>query len=498
MNTINTTKILSTAFGAENWAPLLTKQVSPRDWVAGMAGKTVLTRKGQEMSLVRDTIFKSQLAMTNIALALRAATELGVMPYAKAVREVRKAHDAIETFAMHFAAQRGENHRELVVAEVGIKVKDGAFADLQSTSDGRYTEEELLNSGFDYEQIEEILEAQAVMSAASNPGFRADAMAEDEGMFRTAIHDANQLWDIELQDIEWAEAVTARVALIDKHWPKANAAWDVLEERLAEHWAAQLDDAEDKELMTRKIDKRAACLTDLQSKPLYARWAINHVTRRVWRDLKAVERKRTQYEERLVELDRAAMAEQRWGANTGYTRPNLGEADEQARVEYLPFEVLVEKEVGRAPQHDRLTVFGKDDAVATASIGMRVGADGMYFGEQVEGDLEHTTREDKDRAWFTYVIERCEHYLDLMRPLYRELRELDLSLTKLWELFNDNGRMPTQPPVYWNRRGFYLTEEEAEAALMVDLAEFKAKLRMADDEAGAAAAEALAVLLDNI
>lgn len=135
MNTINTTKILSTAFGAENWAPLLTKQVSPRDWVAGMAGKTVLTRKGQEMSLVRDTIFKSQLAMTNIALALRAATELGLMPYAKAVREVRKAHDAIETFAMHFAAQRGENHRELVVAEVAIKVKDGAFAELQSSSE---------------------------------------------------------------------------------------------------------------------------------------------------------------------------------------------------------------------------------------------------------------------------------------------------------------------------------------------------------------------------
>lgn len=468
MKTTTIHNVIATAHGVDAWLPVLTGQQDLREWLMELTGKTVTTKNGYEMSLVRDTLFRSQMALTNVALSLRAATELGLVPYTHAVSQARKAHDLIERFSVGFAAHRQENHRELVAAEVAIKVKDGCFDEL-TASGAYYTEEELLEIGYDYEDIENILEAQELAATARNSGDRTQSMAQDEGILRTALHDVNQLWDINLADIEWAEGFTAKVALIGKQWPTANAAWDVVLDRLAESWAAAVEYADDKEAINKKIERRMLALDDLHAKPMYARWAINHVTRRVWRDIKALERTKERFEQQLDRLERQVFAEERYGVPGAATRIGMGEATELERVQYLPFGAVSEADT--------------DSSRSVTNEGI------SYRDIGFERDLETDTRAVRDRAWFTAVISSCEHQLDLVKPVYAELRALDLSLTKLWELFNQEGAMPSAPPVYWNARGAYLTEEDANNALLIEQAEWQAKSRMADDDAALAAIE---------
>lgn len=490
MKTNTVRDIIATAYGSEAWLPLIAGETDARQWVESMAGKTVTTKNGFELSVVRDTLFKSQMALTNMALALRAATELGMLPYTKAVHEARKAHDLVERFAIGFAAFRQENHRELVAAEVAIKVKDGCFDGL--TAEGAwYTEEELLESGYDYEEIENILEAQELNQVARNSGDRQQSMSADEGILRTALHDVSQLWDIELQAIEWAEGFTAKVALIGKQWPTANAAWDAVLDRLADSWAAALEYAGDKEAMQKKIERRMTALDDLHAKPIYARWAVNHVTRRVWRDIKSLERTKQRFEEQADRMERQVFAEERYNAPASATRLSMGEATELDRVQYLPFGEVNEADIGFGVDMVRMSVKGDGEAQAFIDTMPHYNGEGIHFrsmdADRGERDLEHDTRENRDRAWFTAVIEACDNQLALVKPVYKELRNLDLSLSKLWELFNDEGRMPSAPPVYWNARGYYLTEEDAQAAILIEQAEFAAKNRMADDDAAMAA-----------
>lgn len=513
MKTNTVRNIVATAYGADTWLPLVTGEIDARQWVESMAGKTVTTKNGFELSVVRDTLFKSQMALTNMALALRAATELGMLPYTKAVHEARNAYRLVEQFSLGFAAFRQENHRELVAAEVAIKVKDGCFDQL--TAEGAYyTEEELLESGYDYEEIENILEAQELNQVARNSGDRQQSMSADEGILRTALHDVSQLWDIELQAIEWAEAFTAKVALIGKQWPTANAAWDVVLDRLAESWAASIEYASTdevnameaahaaskgrkftaattKEEVQKKIERRMTALDDLHAKPMYARWAVNHVTRRVWRDIKALERTKQRFEEQADRMERQVFAEERYGVPASITRPNMGEATELDRVQYLPFGQVNEADVGFGVDMVRMSVKGDGEAQAFIDTMPHYDNEGMHFrimdASRGERDMERDTQENRNRAWFTAVIEACDNQLALVKPVYKELRDLDLSLSKLWELFNDEGRMPSAPPVYWNARGHYLTEEDACNALLIEQAEFAAKNRMADDDAAMAA-----------
>lgn len=499
MKTITFHDIVATAYGAEAWAPILTKDQDAKSWIQGMLGQHVITRNGNEMSLVRDTLFKSQMAMTNIALALRAATELGVMPYTQAVGHVRRIHDTIEAMNVAFAAQRQENHRELVVAEIALKVKDGCFGEVVS-EDNWYSEDELLESGYDYEQIEELLEHQQAMADARQSGQRKDAMAKDEGVLRTAIHRPVQLWDLEFKDIEWAEAVAAKVLLINKSWPTADASWPLILDRLAESWAAALDYADDKEATRAKIDRRSAALSDLHAKPMYARWAVNHVTRRVWRDIQSLRITKERFEERLERLDRQAFVEERYNVPSDVTRVGAGERRELEREQFLPFGDIKEADVGFGRAYERLSVHGEDHAFYIADNLPRLTSEGMEVAPRHgEGhDIEADTQEAKDRRWFNAVIEECDRQVALVAPVYRKLRELDLSLAKLWELFDNEGQMPSAPPVYWNKHGAYLTEEEAQNALLIEQAEWKAKLRMADDDAALAAAEYVQSLLNNL
>jgi len=459
MKTNTITNVIATARGAEVLLPMLTGQQSVTEWAKSIAADTVVTKTGREISAARAALNGAQFAMTNIAMALRSATELGVLPYTQAVRETKRIYTVLDALRTGFAAVREEAHRELTVAEITLAVKDGAFDQLQSESDNEpYTEEELLDMGLGWEDIQDVLESQA-RSASLSQSHLMDSngsMSEGEGEFVTSVHDANQLWDMDLRDIKYAETSAARVALINMEWPTHNPMWDALVSRLEEAWATQLEYASDKEATAKKLERRAATLDDLRANPTMARWVINHVTRRVFRDMAALELKAEDANERLARVERQAMNEERYGVPANLTRKGTGEQQEYDRKAYLMYLELDEAEVARS--------------------------------------IEHDTQVERDRCWIEGQLEAIDGLLAKLRPLYQELRTMDLQLSKLWELFAD-GQRPAEPPVYWNMEGPIFDADQAKTAIRLEMAMARAKYRAAEGDALAKAAAMVEAML---
>lgn len=173
----------------------------------------------------------------------------------------------------------------------------------------------------------------------------------------------------------------------------------------------------------------------------------------------------------------------------------MGEASELDRIAYLPLGNVEESGLGFGQEMMRMTVYGDGNAYAFTESMPRMDGEGMHFsGGDETPDMERDTPEHRNRRWFTAVIEACDSQIAALNSIYPVLRELDLSLGKIWELFNAEGTMPSAPPVYWNMKGYYLTEEEALAAIQLEQAEWALKNRMSDDDAAREAVQALMLM----
>jgi hypothetical protein len=449
MKTISIQNILSTARGTDILLPVITGQQTPMQWAQAIAKDSVTTKNGREISAARSALNGAQFAMTNMAMALRCATELGKLPFTQAVKETNRIYTTLDALRSAFAGVRNEAHRELTVAEVVLAVKDGCFDGLQSQQDNEpYTEQELLDMGLNWEDIQEVLEHQARNATLGQSQLMDSdgSMAEDEGEFRTSVHDAKQLWDMELRDIKYAESSAAAVALIGMSWPTHNPMWEPLLDRLADAWQASIEYADDKEAAAAKVARREAVLEDLHAKPMMARWVVNHVTRRVFRDMEMLKLKAEDVHSRLEWVERQAMVEERYNVPASLTRQGTGEQQEYERKAFLFYLELDEAETARGQEHD--------------------------------------TQVERDRSWAMAQLEAIEGLIAKLKPLYQELRQMDLNLAKLWELFND-GERPAQPPIYWNMERAFLAGEEQAArdAIRIEAAMAKQKLREAEGDA---------------
>lgn len=500
MKNTNLNNILSTARGVETLLPIVTGQQSLVEWAQSIAGETVTTKAGREISAARATLNGAQFAMTNMAMALRCATELGALPYTQAVRETKRIYNVLDGLRVAFAGVRNEAHRELVVAEVTLNVKDGAFDQLQSQQDNEdYTEEELLEMGLSWEQIEEFLELQAAkVSLGQSQLMDSDgAMAEDEGKAIVAVHDANQLWDMELKDIAYAESACAAVALIGKDWPTHNKAWDMLQDRLADAWQAAIEYADDKEAMIKKIERREAALEDLHAKPMMARWVVNHVTRRVFRDMAVLELKAEDVQERWDWAERQAFNEERYNVPGRVTRRNMGEQVESERKAFLLYQELNESELGTGSAYTQMDEHGvvlRSTMNTAMSLAHKEGNVDNWATMMDTHEEDVDAQLNRDRRWYMAQLEAIEETLAKLRPLYAQLRELDLALGKLWELFTDGVR-PAFPPVYWNMDRAFDDAEQAKAAIRIEMAMAKQKAREAEGDALVKAAAMVADML---
>lgn len=467
MKTTTTNTIIATTNGMELFAPVLTGKQHPVEWAQSLSSASVTTKNGREISAARAALNSAQFGMTNLALAMRSATELGVLPYTHAVRETKRIYNLLDGLRTAFAGVRGEAHRELAVAELTLEVKDGAFDGLQSQNDS-YTREELeelaREGSLDWEAIDEILEYQDAAHATrqAEVGKDVDSWTENEGEYRTSIHDPNQLWDLELKDIRYMEIAAARVALIGVEWPTHNPMWEPLLDRLAATWDASLEYAEtakDKADLKVKIARREQALDDLWAKPVYARWAINHVTRRIFRDIEVLDMRREDAEERLTQLERQAFNEERYGVPANLTRLGMDEQQEYGREANLLYDDLIEAEVAK--------------------------------------DAEHNTQIERDRMWYGAIVERAGQLIEQLLPLYEELRTEELKMAKLWEIFRRDEQSPSGPPIYWSRDRFYVAgqEEEARTAIRAEAQMASQKYREAEGDALVKAAAMVAEML---
>jgi len=449
MKTITIQNILSTARGTDVLLPVITGQQTPMEWAQAIAKDSVTTKNGREISAARSALNGAQFAMTNVAMALRSATELGVLPYTKASKTLTDTYNLLDALRSAFSGVRNEAHRELTIAEVTLAVKDGCFDGVQSQQDNEpYTEQELLDMGLGWEEIQEVLEHQARGASLSQSHLMDSdgTWSEDEGEYRTSIHTASQLWDMELKDIKYAESSAAAVALIGMQWPTHNPMWDALLDRLADAWEASIEYADDKEAAAAKVARREAVVDDLHAKPMMARWVVNHVTRRVFRDMEALKLKAEDVHARLDWVERQAMNEERYGVPANLTRLGTGEVAEYERKAFLFYQELSEAETARGQEHD--------------------------------------TQVERDRSWAVAQLEAIEGLIAKLQPLYQELRQMDLNLAKLWELFTD-GERPAQPPIYWNMERAFLAGEEQAArdAIRIEAAMAKQKAREAEGDA---------------
>jgi hypothetical protein len=461
MKTTSLRNIVSTARGADVLLPLITGDMTPQQWAQSIAKDTVATKAGREMSAARAALNGAQFAMTNIAMALRCATELGGISFVKASKETQRVYYLLDAMRSAFSGIRQEAHRELTVAEVTLEVKDGVFDGMQCESDTTpYSEEELLDMGMPWEDIQEVLAHQARGVTLSQPMLMETdgSWSESEGEYRTSVHEAKQLWDMALTDIRWSEFSAAPVALIGLNWPTANPMWEPLLDRLADSWQAAIEYADDKEAMTAKVAKREAALEDLHAKPAAARWVINHVTRRVFRDIAALQLKAEETNDRLTYVERQAMNEERYGVPASASRIGTGEQQEYSRKAFLFYVELSEAETARGQEHD--------------------------------------TQLDKDRSWHVATLEAIDETITKLRALHKDLRELDLGLAKLWEIYTD-GTRPMHPPIYWSRDRFFLQGEEQLAldTIRIEAALAKQKAREAEGDALVKAAALVEAML---
>lgn len=461
MKTTTLNNIIATARGTEILLPVLTGQQSITEWAQAIAKDSVTTKNGREISAARSALNGAQFAMTNIAMALRSATELGQVPFTHAVKETNRIYVMLDALRSAFAGVRNEAHRELTIAEVTLEVKDGVFDGLQSQQDNEpYTEQELLDMGLGWEAIQEVLEHQARGASLSQSHLMDSegTWSEDEGEFRTSIHEAKQLWDMQLKDIRFAESSAAAVALIGMDWPTHNPMWEPLMERLAEAWDAGVEYADDKEAAAAKRGRREAVVDNLHCKPMAARWVINHVTRRVFRDIESLKLRAEDAHERLARVERQAMNEERYNVPANLTRQGTGEHAEYDRKAFLLYVELDEAETA--------------------------------------GKAVHDTQIERDRSWIEAQLEAIDGLVSKLQPLYQELRAMDLKLAKLWEIFTD-GERPAEPPIYWNMQRAFLAGEEQAArdAIRVEAAMAKQKAREAEGDALVKAAALVEAML---
>lgn len=486
MKTISIQNILSTARGTDILLPVITGKQTPMEWAQAIAKDSVTTKNGREISAARSALNGAQFAMTNIAMALRSATELGVLPYTKASKAVNDTYNLLDALRVAFAGVRNEAHRELTIAEVTLAVKDGCFDELQSQEEA-YTREELeelaREGSIPWDEVDNILEIQD-MRRSMNQSSLMDSVGswtEGEAEYRTTVHTASQLWDMELKDIKYAESSAAAVALIGMQWPTHNPMWDALLDRLADSWEASIEYADDKEAAAAKVARREAVVEDLHAKPMMARWVVNHVTRRVFRDIEALKLKAEDVQTRWDWVERQAMNEERYGVPAHASRQNMGEQAPTERKAFLYYQELNEAELDDG---FNAMSYHAADGVHTRAAQYAYASEGDW-GKTVQVlEEDHSSMLSRDRRWYMAQLEAIEALIAKLQPLYQELRQMDLNLAKLWELFTD-GERPAQPPIYWNMERAFLAGEEQAArdAIRIEAAMAKQKAREAEGDA---------------
>jgi hypothetical protein len=431
-------------------------------WLAWVGEQEATRKDGTTYPAIYSIIGAGPYAASEMTRAIWAASKIGKLPFTKAVHQAEAFRTLVDSVTHAFGAKLNRTVPEVPAASVSIRTQqqdagttrnmaeeiDEAIDDMRE----RYQEGLISDETFEANvsallAIEEDDRFAREMQGNAVTSSDSGRPAEDEGRVTTAIHAVADMWNYAAHEILFSEAsLVEAVHTFDKvDLPIHDEEWqEWVLSRLADSWAMRLEYIDDDGLKAKEEKKTAyrAAVAEggILANPLKARWAVNHVTRRIWRDMQALKDRIAGYEDRVARTGEAMAVEERYNKPARATRiigetPTHMNEDGTPRQHYLVWEVIDEQDFAPNVEYH----------------------DGRSAKRLSQGEYDILT--------FENIKTHAEARLALMERMYEKARKVDKTLAPVWqEMFDPESGMPELPPIYWNQRGFYLTEDDAVVA----------------------------------
>ena len=443
-------------------------------------------------SPIRDAVWQQQRVMSKAAAHARGLVGMGKLDAPIAAQALDAIHQQFESFRADHAARTKAADPVLSYEDVTLTVVAGDFdemraqsptADLYGIEDG---ETQVMEDSY-----ESSSHWDAEMQDNGDSSSKVAKPSESETTTIAAMHTAYDALLLEHGRTRWSDSLYAEAAFEDTSWPDHDL-WEGFTERMA---SAALNSVDYSKGAAAKADakekgrKRCYVLTtpfeDSKLKP-YTRWAINAGMRRIWRDRQVLGRRLEAYITQLSDMEAAAFDEERTNAPANWY--SLVLARPEPRETSLMYFDVSENELW---DNVRGSVLSKEAAWCEG-----IGFEGENYKAITNGTSQvhmaewegNTPRIDHDSRWVNYLIEKLEGLIQGLDSLYAELSLSEQAGSYLWKWRSeapkvDSFNSPPTPPVYWNLKGFYLTEEDALVALEAEFEDLSEKLAADEGDA---------------
>ena len=445
-----------------------------------------------DTSPVRDAVWQMQRVMSKSSAHARGLVGMGKLDAPIAAQALDAIHQSFENMRADLAAHTRTADGVLSHEDVTITVVAGDFdemraqsptADLYGIEDG---ETQVMEDSY-----ESSAHWDAEMQDNGDNSTKAAKPSESETTTMAAMHTA---WDALLLEhgrTRWSDSLYAEAAFEDTSWPDHDL-WEGFTERMASAALNSVDYAKGaaaKADAKEKGRKRCYVLTtpfeDSKLKP-YTRWAINAGMRRIWRDRQVLAGRLEAYITQLSDMEAAAFDEERTNAPANWY--SLVLARPEPRETSLMYFDVSENELW---DNVRGSVLSKEAAWCEG-----IGFEGENYKSITNGTSQvhmaewegNTPKIEHESRWVNYLIEKLEGLIQGLDSLYAELGVVEQAGSYLWKWRSEAPRVdsfnsPPTPPVYWNLKGFYLTEEDALVALEAEFEDLSEKLAADEGDA---------------
>ena len=458
-------------------------------------------------SPVRDAVWQMQRVMSKSSAHARGLVGMGKLDAPIAAQALDAIHGQFEMMRAHLAAHTRTADGVLSHEDVTITVQAGDFDDMRSQSPTAdlYGLEDGVTAVLE-DSYESSSHWNAEMQDNGDSSTKAARPSESETSSIAAMHTA---WDVLLLEhsrTTWSDSLYAEAAFGDIVWPDHDL-WEGFTERMASAALNSVDYAKGPTLKAETKEKgRKRCYvltTPFEDSKLkhYTRWAVNAGMRRIWRDRQVLAGRLEAYVVQLSDMEAAAFVEERTNAPAHWMRlvQNRPEARELDFMYTTVFETDIWDTVhGKAVARDAEWCEGIGFSAETYAVQSHQEryADKSMHMEMWDDNETHLVHEVR---WLTHVIEKVERLIQGLDSLHTELGVVEQAGAYLWKWRSeapkvDSFNSPPTPPVYWNLKGYYLTEEEAQEALAAEFEQLSEQMTANEGDAFEAALLANLVL----
>lgn len=444
------------------FTPLLLGQPA-REWVTALSKQTLRNKEGGEYSAMFGASMMANSAISQVNRRLYGAYLVDLIDYQQFEEYATLVQDRITLAASAIAAHgmRDSATHGTELMEVRVRVRDHGAAGYEGN---RLQElrEQMYELSKDARKEDALLAAELIAEytallaskdmAASQSAYAqdtSDARPNDTGFIQAAIDSFDHLYSLPVKDVMGLEAEMIRALWAGKQLGIPARGRALMDERLCVAWATTMEwaDAAEQPTLQKKLAKRASFWEHQleatvpatnkegeqynQNLATYARWAVNHYTRRIWRDIQMLEIAQELYTGKLDGVYDRIKKEEQGLLPASMTRIGTGERLEMGYSIKLPF-----------------------------------------LGEYGDDQLDpYDTQGNRMIALYSMILADIDATMPELRAMYAEYRALDEAHGVIWALFASDELPIAAPPVYWNQRGAYLTDTDAKEALAVELGE---------------------------